>query len=346
MTISRAVPVSPVGGAAVTCTEESVPQVRGLVGDRRLGRAACRGLGAAIMVAAFAGSHADAADVRLSGPACASPGAIIEVELIVDPEGATVAGLQALLTFDPSVLRLVSFDEGDAPYVVPIWSSCDELTAKIDVAVGFDPANDQWQSSTSVAKRMRFEVLPAAAACATAELISFREEPLFKTMLTLYGGARLDPDLAPLGPLTLSPPPSIDSPSDMTVVPPAKSDCATPEIVVPQATSACGATPAVSFVRSDGATSLTAPICRINSPVTITWTATDGCGRSVTAAQVISVTGIPADLNADGMVDAYDLAVVLSSWGSTSGVGDVNGDRVADGTDLAMLLSRWTDNVP
>lgn len=317
MTSIRAVRVSPKGGAAV-----------------------------ALVVAASVASLADAADVRLNGPACAAPGTIIEVELVVDPEGAPVAGLQALLTFDATVLRLVSFEEGDAPYVVSIWSSCDESTAKIDVAVGFDPANGQSQSSTSVAKRLRFEVLPGAAECATAGLVDFRQEPLFRTMLTLYGGGRVDPDLASLGALTVSLPPTIAPPADMTVVPPEKMDCAMPDIVAPQATSACGAAPAVSFVRSDGATSLSAPICRVNSPVTITWTATDGCGRSASAAQVISVQGIPADLNSDGMVDAYDLAIVLGSWGSTSGVGDVNGDRVADGTDLAALLSRWTDTIP
>lgn len=342
MTVHRSVRVSPVGGDSVMC----FANVWGVRHANRVTRSRMSCLGAALVVAASAVSHSGAADVRLSGPACASPGTVIEIELVVDPEGSTVAGLQALLAFDASVLRLVSFEDGDAPYVVPIWSSCDETEAKIDLAVGFDPANGQSQSSTSVAKRMRFEVLPTAAECATAGLVGFRDEPLFKTMLTLFGGARLDPDLVPLGSLTVSLPPAIEQPADQTIIPPPKMDCAMPELVAPQATSACGAAPAVSFVRSDGATTLSAPICRVNSPVTITWTATDGCGRSVSAAQVISVQGIPADLNSDGMVDAYDLAVVLGSWGSTSGVGDVNGDRVVDGTDLAMMLGRWTDSIP
>ena len=300
----------------------------------------------AVAAAASAGARTDAADVRLSGPACAAPGAVIEVALIVDPEGASVVGLQALLQFDSSVLRLVSFEQGDAPYVVPIWSSCDPVTAHIDVAVGFDPASGQTQSPVSVAKRMRFEVLPGASVCATSGLIGFREDPPFKTLLTAVGGTGVEPDLVPLGPVTIAPPPTIADPADLSLNPPLKMDCVVPSLVPPQASSMCGAEAVVTFVRSDGAASLTAPVCRMYSPLTVTWTATDACGRAASATQLVTVQGIAADLNSDGSVDAYDLAVVLGSWGSTSGVGDLNGDLAVDGTDLSVLLSRWTDVIP
>lgn len=322
MTTNRPSPRTPAGGAAV---------VRPVI---------------ALAAALWCGSPSHAADVRISAPECAVPGSVIEVALIVDPEGSTVVGLQALLRFDSSVLRLISFEQGDSPYVVPIWSSCDEPSAKIDVAVGFDPAHGQAQSPVAVAKRMRFEVLPSAVACSTEGLIGFREEPPFVTMLTTFGGAPVSPDLVQLGPLTIAPPPSIAEPADVTVVPPTKMDCAIPALVAPQATASCGASPVVTFVRSDGATSLNAPVCRMSSPMTVTWTAVDDCGRSVSATQVVTVPGMPADLNSDGMVDAYDLAVVLGAWGSSSGAGDLNGDLNVDGTDLSVLLSRWTDSIP
>ncbi len=49
----------------------------------------------------------------------------------------------------------------------------------------------------------------------------------------------------------------------------------------------------------------------------------------------------PADLNADGGVNAADLAILLNAWGST-GPGDINGSGTVDAADLAALLSAWT----
>jgi hypothetical protein len=277
---------------------------------------------------------------------CASPGSLIEVELVVDPEGATVVGLQALLAYDPTVLRFVAFEDGDAPYVVPIWASADDVSATVDVAVGFDPANAQGTAPVAIAKRLRFEVLPIAAVCDAEGLVGFREEPPFKTLLTVFGGAAVDPDLSVLGGVTVSAQPTIDQPADISVTPQYKMDCAVPSFAPPQASAACGAAPVVTCVRSDGAASFDAPVCRISSPVTFTWTATDSCGRATSVSQVVTVPGLAGDLNLDGMVDAYDLAVVLSAWGSTTGIGDINGDLMVDGFDLSALLSRWTDSIP
>lgn len=289
---------------------------------------------------------ASGADIRLTGPACATPGTTIEVGVVVDPEGATVVGLQALLTYDPMVLRFLSFDDGDAPYVVPIWASADQAASAIDIAVGFDPANVQGGSPVAVAKRMRFEVLASAEECEVTNLVSFREDPPFKTLLTLFGGGGVDPELVALPTLTVAPPPSFGQLADITVSPLLGMDCAIPPIAPPQLPSICGAVPSVTFVRSDGAASYDAPVCRLNSPVSITWTATDACGRAATAVQQVTVPGLAGDLNMDGMVDAYDLAAILGAWGSTSGVGDINGDMLTDGLDLSALLSRWTDSTP
>lgn len=51
----------------------------------------------------------------------------------------------------------------------------------------------------------------------------------------------------------------------------------------------------------------------------------------------------PADVNHDHIVDGFDLAQILSSWGPNGGpVGsDINGDGSTDGVDLAIVLGGW-----
>ncbi|MSR41927.1 MAG: hypothetical protein EXS10_08530 [Phycisphaerales bacterium] len=48
----------------------------------------------------------------------------------------------------------------------------------------------------------------------------------------------------------------------------------------------------------------------------------------------------PADLDANGIVDAADIAILLSAWG-LSGSGDINNDGTVDAADLATLLGAW-----
>ena len=53
----------------------------------------------------------------------------------------------------------------------------------------------------------------------------------------------------------------------------------------------------------------------------------------------------PADLDGNGNVDAVDLAVILSKWGTNGGKdypqADVDGSGEIDGADLATVLSNW-----
>ncbi len=49
----------------------------------------------------------------------------------------------------------------------------------------------------------------------------------------------------------------------------------------------------------------------------------------------------PADLNADGHVNASDLAIMLGSWGQTSGPADINHDGIVNASDLSILLGAW-----
>jgi len=47
----------------------------------------------------------------------------------------------------------------------------------------------------------------------------------------------------------------------------------------------------------------------------------------------------PADLNADGVVDAADLSILLGGWGTP--IGDIDGNGTTDANDLATLLAAW-----
>ncbi len=49
----------------------------------------------------------------------------------------------------------------------------------------------------------------------------------------------------------------------------------------------------------------------------------------------------PQDLNHDGLVNAFDLAVVLSAWGTYEPLADIDDDGIVGGGDLASLLSAW-----
>ncbi|MFM7133180.1 MAG: dockerin type I domain-containing protein [Planctomycetota bacterium] len=58
-------------------------------------------------------------------------------------------------------------------------------------------------------------------------------------------------------------------------------------------------------------------------------------------AERVRVVRSRADFTLDGRVDSGDLAVLLSSWGETTGAHDLDGDGVVSSPDLAALLSAW-----
>ena len=53
-------------------------------------------------------------------------------------------------------------------------------------------------------------------------------------------------------------------------------------------------------------------------------------------------TGIVGDYNDDGLVNGFDLGLLLGVWGMDSQLYDLNGDQVVNGADLSMLLGNWT----
>jgi len=50
----------------------------------------------------------------------------------------------------------------------------------------------------------------------------------------------------------------------------------------------------------------------------------------------------PADLTSDGIVDAFDLAILLGNWGDSVGnPADFDDDGSVGAFDLALLLGAW-----
>ena len=74
------------------------------------------------------------------------------------------------------------------------------------------------------------------------------------------------------------------------------------------------------------------------------WITSNGADTAVPVEYFIMRIKIAApcdsDINGDSMTDGIDLALVLSSWGST-GSADVNGDGTVDGADMGVILAGW-----
>ncbi|MFM7133948.1 MAG: GC-type dockerin domain-anchored protein, partial [Planctomycetota bacterium] len=49
----------------------------------------------------------------------------------------------------------------------------------------------------------------------------------------------------------------------------------------------------------------------------------------------------PADLNADGVVNASDLAALLGAWGTSDAAADISDDGIVNASDLAAMLGAW-----
>ncbi len=76
--------------------------------------------------------------------------------------------------------------------------------------------------------------------------------------------------------------------------------------------------------------------CRENPLVTAT-----GLGAATLQMTVSTQACVPADLNCDGAVNAQDIAILLSQWG-TAGSADLSGDGTVGPQDIAILLGSWS----
>ena len=55
-----------------------------------------------------------------------------------------------------------------------------------------------------------------------------------------------------------------------------------------------------------------------------------------------TATPVSGDINGDQFVNAIDLAILLSAWGSDNSIADINNDGIVNGADLPFILGNWT----
>jgi hypothetical protein len=83
------------------------------------------------------------------------------------------------------------------------------------------------------------------------------------------------------------------------------------EIGTPVADDNCDAVVDISFARSDGAPNIDDPFDAVDSPITITWTATDNCGNFAQHLQSVTVNGVQ-DLTATVVLAGVDAGASLT----------------------------------
>jgi predicted outer membrane repeat protein len=91
----------------------------------------------------------------------------------------------------------------------------------------------------------------------------------------------------------------------------------------------------VSGPASDPLTLGATTVCDNSNPQLVPQTYVDLGGNTICACD--------ADINADGIVDGQDLAILLAFWGPSGlfPAADIDASGVVDGADLAILLSGW-----
>jgi len=91
-----------------------------------------------------------------------------------------------------------------------------------------------------------------------------------------------------------------------------------------------------------------------NTTYSYTVKAFDAAGNTSAASAALSVTttkatvGLIGDLNSDGIVDLFDLSIMMSHWNDQNvpvKFGDINQDGAVDQTDLDILLSHLGDTL-
>jgi hypothetical protein len=271
---------------------------------------------------------------------CIDRGDEFVVDLVLAPDAPGVVGLQSALSYNGAVLEFIGEEAGDAPFDLPIYFAHDQTFTRIDLAVGLTPPNAPSQGGV-VAKRLRFRVRENATACLVQQAVRFRSDKLVRNLLTDSSGTALTPGLTQLPTLNVGAAPTVSVPPDVVQAPPVGSLSISPALGTTTA-SGCGPNLNITFVRSDGKPNINDPFHRIDSPISITWTATDECGRTDSKVQTVTVDAAFSDFSGDGFVDSADLAVVLAAFAMPGTTGDANGDGVVDGADIAVILSSWS----
>ncbi len=291
----------------------------------------------ALALAATAGA-APPNTLTFETSSCLQPGDVFTVDVALGTLPTAVVGAQALLRYDNTKLQLLGQQAGDAAWSDLIYFAQNSSLGTVDLAVGMQSGS----TTQGVIRKLVFRALSGAASCSASGLVSFRDVPGIPTRCTTSGGAAVVPVLVNLGTISIANPPSINAPADVATSVQQGQGMACLTLSPATGTDACGAAATISFVRSDGLTDLGAPFA-VNTDHTITWTATDGCGRATNAVQHVRVNSHIADFNGDGRVDGFDLSTLLAAWGAAQPCQgtDLDGDGMVNGGDLAVLLARW-----
>lgn len=294
----------------------------------------------ALAVTASAGA-APPNTMTFESASCLQPGDVFTVNVTLGTLPTAVVGAQALLRYNTSALQLIGQQPGDAPWTDLIYFAQNASLGTVDLAVGMQSGS----TTQGVIRKLVFRALNGATSCSASGLVQFRTVPGIPTRCTTSGGDPVVPTLVNMGTVNIAAAPSINAPADVSTNLVGGQGVACLSLSPATGTTGCGTAAAIGFVRSDGATDLNAPFA-VNVDHTITWTATDDCGRANTAVQRVRANSRIADFNADGRVDGFDLATILAAWGPGAQclAADLDGDGFVNGADLAMLLARWGAN--
>ena len=81
-----------------------------------------------------------------------------------------------------------------------------------------------------------------------------------------------------------------------------------------------------------------------SAALVVSWQAPNGDKQVIPSGQFYrGGNNIPQDLTNDGIVDALDMAILLSNWGQVDSPYDLTGDGVINGADIASILFAWTE---
>jgi hypothetical protein len=249
------------------------------------------------------------APLSLNTSLCSTTGTLtVTIDMAAMPD--EIVGGQFFLNFDNSVLTFGSAVPGDAPFTVEVYESVGASTIAYAVGVPTPPG-----TGTSSATKMATLTFTASEDCTVADLVTWDRTHMPPSRLTNSAGDEYLPTLEDLDDVTLDetapvfdqacPLPAIDVNADAGTCEAAST---TVNPTVPTATDNCDGSPDITFVRSDTKTNLTDPYEVADSPITITWTATDDCGNFSTCTQTVTVNGVN-DMVVDIELDAGVMAV-------------------------------------
>jgi len=230
--------------------------------------------------------------IRLSSPTnagnttCFAVGQDIVYDVFVDMPPFTVAAGQFSVQYDRDVLSFVAVEPGDPPYTSIPLSIVNQAAGTV-FWLSSVPSGATGTSASSRMARLRFRALQND--CDDDAQVAF--DPLDQPIVVAAGSgaSAMLPLVNPL-PVVIdgTAPTFVGVPPSLTIAADAGTACqGTRVLTPPTATDSCSAA-TVTWTRSDGATTLSAPWpC---GTTTVTWLAVDACGRQSTATTSTTVT--------------------------------------------------------